>query len=48
MTVSTGFERLVLCAPSAEYTPTADYRPDGSSSSPEGLSSRPAVAPITH
>ena len=41
------FYKLVLCATSAEYTPSADYRPDGSSNSPEGLSSRTAVAPVT-
>ena len=42
------FYKLVLCATSPEYTVSADYRPDGSSSSPKGLFSRPAVAPVTH
>ena len=32
-----------LGTPSAEYTPSADYRLGRSSSSPEGLSSCPAV-----
>jgi hypothetical protein len=42
------FYKLVLCATSPEYTVSADYRPDGWSSSPKGLFSRPAVAPVTH
>ena len=48
VTADIGLDRLVFCAPSAEYTLYADYRPDGSSSSPEGLSFRPAIAPVTN
>ena len=48
VTANIGLDRLVFCAPSAGYTLSADYRPDGSSSSPEGLSFRPAVAPVAN